>query len=234
LASRERYDAAYYAVDIAHVGEQADGYARKLQRWFDFVGYELRPGSTVLDAGCGAGALAKLLLAHGQQVTGVDAFEYPLEQARRLVPEARFCRADLNHPLPFPDRTFDLVVAHEVIEHLRQPGLFVREARRVLRPGGHLLIKTPNAWDMMRVIYPLRGKQWYANMDKTHVRYFNPLGLRALLHNADFIRIVVRCGTRPRFRRVKRLNQVLALVGHGIAARAQRTPQAERCCRAGE
>ncbi len=220
--TKERYDTAYYADLVERTANYPESYHRKLQDWFDFVGYRFKPGALALDAGCGAGTLAKFLLTRAQRVVGVDAFQYPLDRAQHLVPQAHLCQADLNQPLPFPDQSFDLIAAYEVIEHLRSPEIFVREARRVLRPGGQLVLKTPNAWDLWRVLDPLLGRQWYADMDKTHMRYFSPLSMWWLLRDAGFVEIVVRCGTRPFFRQLRRWNPRLPIVGNGVAARARR------------
>lgn len=105
----------------------------------------------VLDLGCGRGQLIKMLVArHGAEYTGLDA-----APAVKTAGWAYVC-GDLTAELPFADGVFDLVVAGEVIEHVPHPDDLLRQIRRVLSPGGHLVISTPNlvCW-ANRVLVPL-------------------------------------------------------------------------------
>ena len=101
----------------------------------------------VLDAGCGSGyGTAHLAgLDPALQVVGMDHSEEALAYARGHYagPNLRFTHGDCL-ALEFADGEFDLVVAFEVLEHLTEPASFLQEARRVLRPSGHLLVSTPN------------------------------------------------------------------------------------------
>jgi SAM-dependent methyltransferase len=100
---------------------------------------KLPAGAKMLDAPCGAGALSLALNQLGYECWGTD-----------VSPEAepslagRFRRADLNQPLPWPDASFSLFLSVEGIEHLENVFSFLREAHRVLVPGGKLLLTTPN------------------------------------------------------------------------------------------
>src|SRR3989442_5840313 len=88
------------------------------------------PGRTVLDLGCRDGALTQAY-AGGNEIVGIDADREALAEAEKLGIETRW--ADLDDPLPFADGTFDVVVAGELLEHLRDPRRVVSEVRRVLR-----------------------------------------------------------------------------------------------------
>ncbi|MEV3988124.1 class I SAM-dependent methyltransferase [Streptomyces sp. NPDC049837] len=104
---------------------------------------EVRPGLDVLDVGCGPGTITAdlaALVAPGGSVTAVDAAGDILEQARATADErgldnVRFAVADV-HALDFPDDSFDIVHAHQVLQHVGDPVLALREMRRVCRPGG--------------------------------------------------------------------------------------------------
>ncbi|WP_328475463.1 class I SAM-dependent methyltransferase [Actinoplanes sp. NBC_00393] len=103
----------------------------------------------ILDVGCGDGAATSQAAARapGHQVIGMDWSDQAMQQARRHG--LTLIRGGLEAPgLPIADATVDVVVMSEVIEHLVDPDLAVSEALRVLRPGGHLLLSTPNlaAW----------------------------------------------------------------------------------------
>ncbi|WP_435611030.1 methyltransferase domain-containing protein [Streptomyces sp. C10-9-1] len=104
---------------------------------------ELRPGMRVLDVGCGPGTItADLaeLVSPGGRVTAVDAAASVLDQARALTAErglerVEFAVADV-HALDFEDGSFDVVHAHQVLQHVGDPVQALREMRRVCRPGG--------------------------------------------------------------------------------------------------
>lgn len=97
----------------------------------------------VLEAGCGEGYGADLIADVARRVIGLDYDEYAVAHVR-----ARYPRVDMRHgnlaELPLPDESVDIVVNFQVIEHLWDQGQFVAECRRVLRPGGLLLMSTPN------------------------------------------------------------------------------------------
>ncbi|MFC9259961.1 methyltransferase domain-containing protein [Streptomyces hydrogenans] len=102
----------------------------------------LRPGLDVLDVGCGPGTITADLaaLVAPSRVVGVDAAEDVLDKARATAAErgldgVEFRVADV-HALDFPDDSFDVVHAHQVLQHVGDPVQALREMRRVCRPGG--------------------------------------------------------------------------------------------------
>jgi SAM-dependent methyltransferase len=98
----------------------------------------------VLDCGCGGGEYVRALLARGADAFGVEFDEGKLaaETARDADLAARLSLGDLE-ALPFPDRSFDLALLNEVLEHVPDDGAALAEVCRVLRPGGRLILLSP-------------------------------------------------------------------------------------------
>ena len=108
---------------------------------------ELRAGMCALDVGCGPGSITRGLaerVAPGQ-VVGVDLSPETLETARRDAAARGLANLRYEegsvYALPFPDATFDVVYAHQVLQHLSERAAAVREMLRVLRPRGWLAIR---------------------------------------------------------------------------------------------
>jgi SAM-dependent methyltransferase len=99
--------------------------------------------AVVLEAGCGEGYGAELLAGVARQVCGLDYDELTVAHVRAAYPEVRAVRGNLAR-LPIRESTVDVVANLQVIEHLWDQEGFLAECHRVLRPGGRLLITTPN------------------------------------------------------------------------------------------
>jgi ubiquinone/menaquinone biosynthesis C-methylase UbiE len=101
--------------------------------------------ATLLDAGCGTGGFLRWMLDRGAwtAVAGADLASAALELARERVPEADLRSGPLA-ALPFDDRSFDVVVSNDVLQHVPEAdvGPSLLEIRRVLRPGGTLVLRT--------------------------------------------------------------------------------------------
>lgn len=100
-------------------------------------------GGLVLDVGAGEGYGAALLAARAKRVVGMDYDEPTVAHARATYPDVRAVRGNATD-LPFAEASVDVVVGLQVIEHLWDQAAFVREASRVLRPGGRIVVATPN------------------------------------------------------------------------------------------
>jgi SAM-dependent methyltransferase len=96
----------------------------------------------ILDVACGSGYGTAMLADRGS-ATGVDRDEEALATARSRTARATFVQVELPR-LPFGDATFDAVVSFETVEHLEDDVAFLRELGRVVRPGGTVLLSTPN------------------------------------------------------------------------------------------
>jgi 2-polyprenyl-3-methyl-5-hydroxy-6-metoxy-1,4-benzoquinol methylase len=99
----------------------------------------LPAGARILDAPCGSGALAVALAERGFAAVGADL---DTEAAAMLGPA--FSQVNLNESLPWKEQTFDAVFSTEGIEHLENHFSFLRGICRILKPGGILLLTTPN------------------------------------------------------------------------------------------
>ena len=125
---------------------------------------ELEDGLDVLDCGCGMGfylmAMGKL---RNLRLTGVDTDVERLELAEHHGIRANLVNGDAT-ALPFPDSSFDRILMSEVLEHVPDDGAALREAHRVLRPGGILAISVPHArypflWDPINATWIKIGGQ---------------------------------------------------------------------------
>lgn len=103
----------------------------------------LAAGRTVLEVGCGEGYGTALLARSARSVLGVDYDALTVAHAAARYPQACFVRANLA-ALPVPSAAVDVVATLQVLEHVWDHAGFLRECRRVLRPGGLLIVTTPN------------------------------------------------------------------------------------------
>jgi len=115
---------------------------RRHEAAYEFVA-PLVAGRTVLEVGCGEGYGTDLLARTARRVLGIDYDALTAAHARATYPAAWFVRANLA-ALPVPSGSVDVLATLQVIEHVWNHGEFVRECLRVLRPGGLLMVTTPN------------------------------------------------------------------------------------------
>jgi len=153
--------------EFVYAGEE------RVELFREYVG---GPGRRVLDLGCRYGALTRAY-AQGNDVTGVDVDREALAEAAKLGIDTQW--ADVDEPLPFADSSFDVVVAGELLEHVRDPGRLVAEAMRVLRPDGEFIASVPNAFRLKNRLRFLLGRK--PEEDPTHLHMFSPTEVRALL-----------------------------------------------------
>jgi 2-polyprenyl-3-methyl-5-hydroxy-6-metoxy-1,4-benzoquinol methylase len=140
-------------------------------------------GESVVDVGCGAGNLRAHLGRRFRRYVGVDAVLY-----EEFPEEAEFLRFDLESGrMPLPDRSADVVAAVEVIEHLENPRDFMRKLVRLAKPGGWVVVTTPNQLSLLSVLTLLFKRRFQAFQD---VHY--PAHITALLE-VDLTRIAEEC-----------------------------------------
>ena len=138
-------------------------------------------GRRILDAGCGSGPLSAALRDRGAIVTGFDKSAAMVELARRrLGDDADLQVADLGGPLPFPDGEFHDVIASLVLHYLQDWGPVLAELRRVLKPGGRLLVSVEHPF-AITLMHHQAGRQadYFATRNRTEEYTFS--GQTALL-----------------------------------------------------
>ena len=139
--------------------------------WHDWYLEHLRPSDVVLDLGCANGAHTLRAAARCARLFGCDYDAGQLrvarqEAGRRGLANVHLFAWDITGRLPFPDRHFDAVLFLDVIEHLDERQPVLREIRRVLKPGGRLLVSGPNRESRWRE--RLRGAGLFAFQDADH------------------------------------------------------------------
>ena len=123
---------------------------------FDRVG--LAGGMRYLDVGCGAGLAAVLAARCGAKISGIDAAADMLAIARERVPDGDFRLGDVEE-LPFPDRSFDVVTGFNSFQFAGSPEVALREACRVAKPSGVVVIVTwarPEGMPAALIVYALK------------------------------------------------------------------------------
>lgn len=164
-----------------------------------FLLEHVRAAERVLDVGCGEGWFASELLRADVKVVGIDVAQEPLRRAcaRDLALDLRLVDAD--GPWPLEDASFDAVWAGETIEHVADTAGWMSEARRVLKPGGRLLLSTP-AHGRLRVLWLALSRQAFdRHFDPLadHLRFYTRSGLARMLGEFGFEEVAVRAVAGP-------------------------------------
>ncbi len=143
---------------------------RNERRLAQRMAVEYDPQAVLLDCGCREGentvAIAECIGA--RKTIGLDYNARVLQSVsqRGISP----LRADLNHSIPLKDNSVDVVIASDVLEHLVNPYNFVGEAYRVLKPGGYIVLDTPNLASWHNIFALLLGIQPFSGPNITTMR----------------------------------------------------------------
>jgi SAM-dependent methyltransferase len=98
----------------------------------------------VLEVGCGEGRGIDMILEGAKSYTAIDKIEPVIQELGKKYPSGKFLSGNIPPLYPFADNSFDRVVSFQVIEHIEDDHLFLKEINRVLKPGGTAWITTPN------------------------------------------------------------------------------------------
>lgn len=112
-----------------------------------------KKGETIVDLGCGVGYLLNWLCQGNKyKGVGVDFSREAIKHASQLYPKIHFLKEDVTC-LPFPAESFDIALAINIVEHLKDSEKFLKGARRVLKKGGILILSTPDKNSLYRKLF---------------------------------------------------------------------------------
>jgi ubiquinone/menaquinone biosynthesis C-methylase UbiE len=171
---------------------------------------EARSGERVLDLGCGAGRFVAALRDHGAEPVGVEIAAAALERARRNAPGADLRLVEADGSLPLDHRSIDLVWCSEVLEHVGDTAHLLLEVRRVLRPGGRLLVTVPFHGRVKGALIALARFDAHFDPLGQHLRFYTRTSLTRTLRESGYEEIAVRAWGGP------------PLLRTGLTARARR------------
>jgi SAM-dependent methyltransferase len=143
-------------------------------------------GGTLLDVGCGSGALQTFVQPLVDRYVGSDLIRYD-----SFPEDCEFYLANFgSEALPLPEAFADIVVAAEIVEHLENPRALMRELARVVKPGGWLLVTTPNQLSLLSLLTLLTRHRFAAFQDANYPAHLTPLLEVDLLRMASEIDLV--------------------------------------------
>lgn len=191
-------------------------------------------GARILDIGCGLGVYVRKFREFSDRVCGIDIDPRRLREGAKTTPGLMLA---VGEHLPFPDNSFDVIVLNEVIEHVTDDTATMREALRVIRPGGHIAIYAPNR------LYPFETHgiylgtkfvfgnipliNWLPNPLRNklvpHARAYTKSGIRRLYRNLD-VDVNVETYVYPGFDNIIARRKRLGRVLRQALYRAERTP----------
>jgi SAM-dependent methyltransferase len=195
VQQQKDYYEKYWETGRAQFSGSSQGYAANFRNWMHAQLQDIPRGASILEVGCGDASFTRSLAEYSSDVTAVDISASQIEQNARTHPEIRFVQHDLAQPLPFASDSFDVIWCSEVLEHLFDPGLAVREMRRVVKNGGKLLVTVPYHGLFKDVCIALFKWDEHFTPTNPHIRFFTRNTLSQLAAAAGFADIETEtCG----------------------------------------
>ena len=164
-------------------------------QWLENLGVNSFRGLRVLDLGCGSGYISHLAKTQGAAISvGID-IEKPKDGV--FTPHGwQFVQSNLDAEdwfLSLPIKDFDVILAFDIIEHLRSPVAFLEQCRQILSPRGSLYLTTPNVQSLERRLKP---DTWSGAFDPQHRILFSSYSLNFLLKKTGLKAVQLRAPMR--------------------------------------
>lgn len=165
----------------------------------------------ILDFGCGNGAILKemALVNPNAKYIGADVSEIALESAKNAFPSASFCKISDIEKVRLGDQSVDFIFSSEVLEHIFNTENVFMEFRRILKPGGKVLLTVPYHGFIKNILISMFAFSSHFNPISPHIRFFSKKTLFGLLKKFDFN--VIKYGYYGRFWPISHSIWVLAV-----------------------
>jgi 2-polyprenyl-3-methyl-5-hydroxy-6-metoxy-1,4-benzoquinol methylase len=175
-----------YKSNLLYVYPKVDSFALSYEKYIYNYAQSIKK-SRILDVGCGYGNYTRFFSINENSVTGLDIQDIRVKKFR---PYFKFVKYN-GKIFPFQKETFDVITSFDVIEHVQDDMLFIKEIKRVLKPKGKILIATPNRQRLVNHILAILGKHpTYPILGKTkeviHFREYTDTELLSLFLKQEF------------------------------------------------
>lgn len=182
------FEKNYFNEYYKGIGDFSKPRQKELRNWFSgilnyvdkFVPIK-NDKKRIIEFGCATGVVSKLLSEEGHDVLGTDISSYMIKKDKKLYPDINFRVQDMQKP-PREKSKFDLVIAFDVIEHLENPRLGIKNAFRCLKKGGFIILSTCS--DAPGI-----------STDPSHINVKSPSKWKEILTQAGFHDIIVKRAT---------------------------------------
>lgn len=194
------YNESYWKSDnpkdrgYADYASESKLYLKTYKKRMKLVSKWLPDNGRILDVGCAAGYFLRVAQQHGHDVHGVELSEAIAREAIAALGDDRVFHGFLDDCIEargWDDHTFDLVTIWDVIEHVPEPQGLLASIKRMIKPGGKLLLETQNVASRFA---GKMGKAWHHYKHDEHLYHFDPQTIRRLLDDCGFD--VLACGSK--------------------------------------
>lgn len=183
---KDTFEENYFEGYYQGIGDFSAGRDKELTNWFkgmfDYINsfYPIQKGrgKKLLEFGCATGAAANLLADYGFNVYSTDVSKYAVNLAKKHYPDIQFTVHDMQKVYS-KEKNFDVAVAFDVIEHLKNPEEAIKNTFKILKKGGYLILTTPNDYT-------------HISNDPTHINVKTPSAWRKIIKSAGFSNIVIK------------------------------------------
>jgi len=182
-AYRKSYDPDGMFRDLSNQFEIDRVYEENLDV-FDYIStvdQNLKSKKRILDVGCGCGPFLYHIPKNWEKF-GIEISEHASVIAKKNVPDATIINCDFEKS-SYEDECFDIILCHQVLEHIRQPEIFLKEFNRILKPGGSIILCVPNFDSGCARLF---GENYRFFHDDTHITLFSNDSLTRMIRDEGF------------------------------------------------